>query len=151
MLLWRHLLLQKHRALEIGKGNVRDWDWSSLKTSPARKTWTGFFKSLQQLIHINLFHYFFRTDSAVLMSITYSLLALYFVHEIMETSYIRLIQEISFDKHTHTHNHFTALWNLSGTTRMSRYQKKHSPTTLIVVKPGTYRNSAYTVNDNMQT
>ena len=30
--------------------------------------------------------------------------------------------------HTHTHNHFTALWILSGTTRMSWYQKKHSPT-----------------------
>ena len=30
--------------------------------------------------------------------------------------------------HTHTHNHFTSLWNLSGTTRVSRYQKKHSPT-----------------------
>jgi len=29
---------------------------------------------------------------------------------------------------THTHNHFTALWILSGTTRVSRYQKKHSPT-----------------------
>jgi len=27
-----------------------------------------------------------------------------------------------------THNCFTALWILSGTTRMSRYQKKHSPT-----------------------
>ena len=24
--------------------------------------------------------------------------------------------------HTHTHNRFTALWNLSGTTRVSRYQ-----------------------------
>jgi len=35
--------------------------------------------------------------------------------------------------HTHTHNRFTALWNLSGKTRVSRYQKKHSPTTLIVV------------------
>jgi len=35
--------------------------------------------------------------------------------------------------HTHTHNRFTALWKLSGTTRVSRYQKKHSPTTLIVV------------------
>ena len=30
--------------------------------------------------------------------------------------------------HTHTHNRFTALWNLYGTTRMSRYQNKHSPT-----------------------
>jgi len=30
--------------------------------------------------------------------------------------------------HTHTHNRFTALWNLSGTTRVSRYPKKHSPT-----------------------
>jgi len=30
---------------------------------------------------------------------------------------------------THTHNCFTALWNLSGTIRrVSRYQKKHSPT-----------------------
>ena len=27
-----------------------------------------------------------------------------------------------------THNCFTALWILSGTTRVSRYQKKHSPT-----------------------
>jgi len=30
--------------------------------------------------------------------------------------------------HTHTHNSFTALWILSGTTQVSRYQKKHSPT-----------------------
>jgi len=30
--------------------------------------------------------------------------------------------------HTHTHNCFTALWILSGTTQVSRYQKKHSPT-----------------------
>jgi len=30
--------------------------------------------------------------------------------------------------HTHTHNHFTAVWILSGTTQMSWYQKKHSPT-----------------------
>ena len=30
--------------------------------------------------------------------------------------------------HTHTHNRFTAVWNLSGTTQVSRYQKKHSPT-----------------------
>ena len=29
---------------------------------------------------------------------------------------------------THTHNRFMALWNLSGTTRVSRYQKKHSLT-----------------------
>jgi len=40
---------------------------------------------------------------------------------------------ISYLSHTHTHNRFTALWKLSGTTRVSRYQKKHSPTTLIVV------------------
>jgi len=32
------------------------------------------------------------------------------------------------DDNTHTRNHFTALWNLSGTTRVSWYQKKHSPT-----------------------
>jgi len=30
--------------------------------------------------------------------------------------------------HTHTHNRFTALWILSGTPRLSQYQKKHSPT-----------------------
>ena len=29
---------------------------------------------------------------------------------------------------THTHNRFMALWNFYGTTRVSRYQKKHSPT-----------------------
>jgi len=29
---------------------------------------------------------------------------------------------------THTHNRFTALWILSRTTQVSRYQKKHSPT-----------------------
>ena len=41
----------------------------------------------------------------------------------------------STDTHTHTHththrhtNHLTALWILSGTTRVSRYQKKHSLT-----------------------
>ena len=36
---------------------------------------------------------------------------------------------IVYHSHTHTHhNRFTALWILSGTTRVSRYQKKHSPT-----------------------
>jgi len=29
---------------------------------------------------------------------------------------------------SHTHNHFTALWILSGATQVRRYQKKHSPT-----------------------
>jgi len=29
--------------------------------------------------------------------------------------------------HAHTHNHFTALWTLSGIARVSRYQKNHSP------------------------
>jgi len=28
----------------------------------------------------------------------------------------------------HTHNHFMVLWILSGAIRVSRYQKKHSPT-----------------------
>jgi len=33
------------------------------------------------------------------------------------------------NRETHTHTHrFTALWILYGTTRVSRYQKKHSPT-----------------------
>jgi len=36
--------------------------------------------------------------------------------------------------HTHTqHDRFMALWNLSRTTWVSWYQKKHSPTTLVVV------------------
>ena len=30
--------------------------------------------------------------------------------------------------YTHTHNRSTALWIMSGTTRVSLYQKKHSPT-----------------------
>jgi len=29
---------------------------------------------------------------------------------------------------THTHSHFMTHWILSGTTQVSRYQKKHSPT-----------------------
>jgi len=33
----------------------------------------------------------------------------------------------------YNYNHFTAFRTLSGTTRVSRYQKKHSPTTPIVV------------------
>ena len=32
--------------------------------------------------------------------------------------------------HTHTHNRFMALWILSGKSRVSRYQKKHSLTHL---------------------
>jgi len=36
-------------------------------------------------------------------------------------------------QHTHTHNHFTSPWILSGTTGVSWYQKKHSPTQSIVV------------------
>jgi len=31
----------------------------------------------------------------------------------------------NWTKHTHTHNHFTALWTLSGATRVSWYQKVH--------------------------
>jgi len=38
------------------------------------------------------------------------------------------VQYCQHKTHTHTHNRFTALWILSGTTRVSRYQKKHSPT-----------------------
>jgi len=30
-------------------------------------------------------------------------------------------------ENTHTHNRFTALWNLSGKTRVSRYQKNIHP------------------------
>jgi len=36
--------------------------------------------------------------------------------------------EYPLHTHTHTHNRFTALWILSGTTRVSQWQKKHSPT-----------------------
>jgi len=42
---------------------------------------------------MNLFNYFFRTDSIVFISITCSLLAL--VHEIRETSDVRFMPEIS--------------------------------------------------------
>jgi len=47
---------------------------------------------------------------------------------------------------THTHNRSTALWNLSGKTRVSRYQKKHSPTTLIVVINHPYQLSPSSTN-----
>jgi len=73
---------------------------SSLKTGPAwpGKTRPGFLKILQQLKHVNLSNYFFRTDSIVLICITCSLLALYFMHEIRDTSDIRFMPEISLDK-----------------------------------------------------
>ena len=35
--------------------------------------------------------------------------------------------------HTHTHNCFVALWTLSGTTRVSQYQKKHSLIPITVI------------------
>jgi len=41
--------------------------------------------------------------------------------------------ELVDNNNNNNNNRFTALWNLSGKTRVSRYQKKHSPTTLIVV------------------
>jgi len=39
--------------------------------------------------------------------------------------------------HTYIHNCFTALWILSGTTRMNWYQKKHSPahTYMVICHP----------------
>jgi len=55
-------------------------------------------KILQQLIHVNLSNYFFRTGSIVLLSDTCSLLALYFMHEIRETYDVRFMPEISLDK-----------------------------------------------------
>jgi len=39
-----------------------------------------------------------------------------------------LNQSIEFLWQSHTCTHFTALWIVSRTTRVSRYQKKHSPT-----------------------
>jgi len=33
---------------------------------------------------------------------------------------------MAHNTHTHTHNRFTALWKLSGTTRVSRYQLAHN-------------------------
>jgi len=47
---------------------------------------------------MNLSNYFFRTYSVVLISITCSQLALYFMHEIRETSDIRFMPETSLDK-----------------------------------------------------
>jgi len=39
------------------------------------------------------------------------------------------------DNYNYYSNRFTALWILSGTTRVSRYQKKHSPTHLVINHP----------------
>jgi len=48
---------------------------------------------------------------------------LYIINLSMNALYLRHTHA-----HTHTHNRFTALWILSGTSRVSGYQKKHSPT-----------------------
>jgi len=45
-----------------------------------------------------------------------------------DRDHIRLRDQLSSRRNYYYHNHFTALWTLSGTTRVSRYQKKHSPT-----------------------
>ena len=41
--------------------------------------------------------------------------------------YLVCAQDITYNYHTHTHNRFTALWNLSEKTRVSRYQKNIHP------------------------
>jgi len=73
-----------------------------LAYKPARpgpeKHGPGLLKILQQLLHMNLSNYFFRTDSVVLMCTACSLLALYFMHEIREIFDIRFMPEISLDK-----------------------------------------------------
>jgi len=48
--------------------------------------------------------------------------------EVNLTSMITKATPYHTHTHTHTHNRFMALWILSGTIRVSRYQKKHSPT-----------------------
>jgi len=63
-----------------------------------------------------------HTDSEALVSNQWS-----FVTEITLFN-IYLYFATRKQKHTHTHNCFTALWILFGTTRVSRYQKKHSST-----------------------
>ena len=50
------------------------------------------------------------------------------IPEICVASQLSTFSSSTCKQHTHKHNHFTALWNLSGTTRLSRYQKKQSPT-----------------------
>ena len=72
---------------------------SSLKTSPAwpGKTWLGSLKILQQLIHVNVSNYFCRIYAVVLFCIICSLLAVYFMHEIM--CYVRFMQDIFLDKY----------------------------------------------------
>jgi len=46
---------------------------------------------------------------------------------VITLSHAFTIENLS-DSERHTHNRFTALWILSRTTRVSQYQKKHSPT-----------------------
>jgi len=76
----------------------------SLKTNPARsgKTQPGFLKILQ-LTHVNLTNYFFRTDSIVLISVTFSLLRFHFMPEIRETSDVRNFPWQMFDSKFHGH------------------------------------------------
>jgi len=45
----------------------------------------------------------------------------------LQTLHYLLTQSIS-DLNIHSYNRFMALWILSGTTRVSQHQKKHSPT-----------------------
>jgi len=102
-------------------GHLR-FSGSSLKTGPARpgKTRPGSVKNLLQLIHMNLSNYFFITDSAVLISTTCSLLALYFMHEIREISDVRLrfMPEMSLDKRLTLNSTDISQWNYNSVTKL---------------------------------
>jgi len=67
-------------------------------------------------------------STQVSASLVYSQIPLVqFVVDLLFNSTTNLPQVLTHT-HTHTHNRFMAVWILSGTTRESRYQKKHSPT-----------------------
>jgi len=62
--------------------------------------------------------------SAVLSSV-YTVHAAQYSTTHVQSNLNRIARPVSCGAHTHTHNHFTALWTLSGITRVSRYQKVH--------------------------
>jgi len=70
-----------------------------------------------------------RVCSRVLLSYNLHILSCYLndLGRVAQTELNLAINEasINFHTHTHKHNHCTALWNLSGTTWVSWYQKVH--------------------------
>jgi len=91
---------------------------SSIKTGPARKNTARILKNLSTADAHDFFQLLFRTGLIVLISITCSLLPLYFMHEIREIFNIRFFPEISLDKCLTLNSTNISQWNYNSVMKL---------------------------------